>query len=78
MWMKRLRFTGRFVTYPLLQGSDLFPGFDVLSARLEELLVGQVEGLADGEGYLFSLGTKTHTEQEEEPISKTILVFLEV
>ena len=76
--MKRVSFTGSFATYPLLEGSDLFPCFHVFSARLQELLVGQVEGLADGESYLFCLAKNTYTEQNtlvEERISKTIFVF---
>lgn len=41
--------------YSFLQASDLFPGLHVFASGLQELLVGQVEGLADGERDLLGL-----------------------
>lgn len=34
-------------THSFLQASNLFPGFHVFASRLQELLVGQIKGLAD-------------------------------
>ncbi|TNN53467.1 hypothetical protein EYF80_036309 [Liparis tanakae] len=40
-------------------GPDLFPGLHVFASGLQELLVGQVEGLADGERDLLRLRPQT-------------------
>lgn len=46
-------------TYSLLQTSNLLPGLHVFASRLQELLVGQVKGLADGERDLLGLQRRT-------------------
>lgn len=42
-------------TYSFLKTSNLLPCFHVFASRLQELLVGQVEGLPNGQSYLFRL-----------------------
>lgn len=42
-------------TYSFLKASNLFPSFHVFASGLQELLVGQVEGLPNGQSYLLRL-----------------------
>lgn len=42
-------------SYSFLQRPDLFPGLHVFASGLQKLLVGQIEGLTDGESYLLRL-----------------------
>lgn len=52
--------------YSFLQASDLFPRLHVFASGLQELLVGQVEGLTDGKSYLLGLKAAAHSSLRNE------------